>query len=222
MSGSVDVDYLEYHARRFAYVLKLLREFAPPDAAVLDVGVSPFVQTLRAEWPGLTTLGLPLETTRIYDGPHIPFDLLTAEGATPPTDQRFDVIIFGEVIEHLYQSPEVSLRFLRSLLKPGGRLILQTPNAAALVKRLALLVGRHPFDPLRTDPDNPGHVREYTGHELIAALETSGFAVERHVYASYFWRPPARGLGLGRRARLALEVMIPAFRDGQTVIARPT
>lgn len=220
MSGSEHRDYVDFHRRRFDYVLMLLDEFAAPNAEILEVGVSPFVPILRERWPGVSTLGLPLDRNEIYGGPHIPFDLLTAARGPAPTDRRFDVILFGEVLEHLYQEPIVSLQFLRGLLKPTGRLIIQTPNAAAFAKRVALLKGRHPYDSLRTDPANPGHVREFTGPELSQAVRDAGLDIERHVFANYFWRPEPKGLGLGRRLREGLEGLVPTLRDGQTLVAR--
>ncbi|MDP9149663.1 MAG: hypothetical protein M3O36_06955 [Myxococcota bacterium] len=44
--------------------------------------------------------------------------------------------MFAEVLEHLHTAPELVLAFLRRLLLPQGLLILQTPNAASLSKRI--------------------------------------------------------------------------------------
>ncbi len=54
----------------------------------------------------------------------------------------------------------------RKLLKPGGAMLVTTPNAAALSKRLRLLFGQNPFEMLRETPENPGHFREYTALEM--------------------------------------------------------
>ena len=212
MSGP-DQDYATFHAPRFDYLMMLVRRHVGPDDTILDVGLGPFHDRLKAEYPQAVSLGLPLHA---LDG-HIPFDLMTSGHAPIPTDRRFDLILFAEVIEHLYLEPEVPLRALAAALKPGGRLIVQTPNAASLVKRLALLIGRQPYDALRTDPENPGHVREMTRAELIRAVEAAGLSVEQHAFADYFATPgggPLRGLrGLAQR-------IFPFLREGQTVVAR--
>jgi len=98
---------------------------------------------------------------------------------------------------------------------------VQTPNAAALVKRVALALGRHPYDPLRASREDPGHIREYTRSELLAALEAAGFVVERHAFASYFARPPLSPVRPGRALVRLLQAGVPGFRDGQTAVARP-
>jgi len=98
----------------------------------------------------------------------------------------YDLIVFAEVIEHLYTAPERVLRFLHSLLAPGGALILQTPNAAALRKRLKLLAGRNPYERIRPDRSNPGHFREYTVAELLGILGQTGFSVRKTWMRYYF------------------------------------
>jgi 2-polyprenyl-3-methyl-5-hydroxy-6-metoxy-1,4-benzoquinol methylase/glycosyltransferase involved in cell wall biosynthesis len=44
-----------------------------------------------------------------------------------PSDQRFDVVYLGQVIEHLSDPMRAMLR-LSMLLKPGGKLVITTPN----------------------------------------------------------------------------------------------
>lgn len=223
MSGpAAGHDYAAYHARRFDYLLAMVEELTPPGGAILEVGVGPFLGRLRARHADVTSLGFPLQADRVMGGPHIPFNLeWTLEGRSIPAGRRFDLIIFAEVLEHLNLPPELPLAALRPLLKPEGRLIVQTPNAAALVKRVALALGRHPYDLLRASREDPGHIREYTRPELLGALETAGFAVERHAFASYFARPPMSPARPGRALLRLLQAAVPGFRDGQTAVARP-
>lgn len=218
-----DACYPDYHARRFDYLMALVERLAPPGAEphVLDVGAGPFTDRLQARYAQVCTLGFPLEGGEFRGRPHLPYDLNWAGEARPiETSERFDLIVFAEVIEHLHVPPEVVLPALLAILRPGGFLIVQTPNAAALVKRVALLLGIQPYDPLRVDRFNPGHFREYTRRELADALEGAGFEVLTHAYASYFPRPPARGLGLSRVVLNLLMAAVPAFRDGQSFVAR--
>jgi SAM-dependent methyltransferase len=86
----------------------------------------------------------------------------------------YDLIVFMEVLEHLCVPPDLVLAYLRRLLVPGGVLLLTTPNAAWLKNRLKLLCGRNPFELLRADPENRGHIREYTGAELVAYVAKAG------------------------------------------------
>ena len=59
--------------------------------------------------------------------------------------------------------------FLKNLLTENGILLVTTPNAATIMKRLILLLkGKNPYEKIRCIAENPGHYREYTMNELIA------------------------------------------------------
>jgi 2-polyprenyl-3-methyl-5-hydroxy-6-metoxy-1,4-benzoquinol methylase len=143
---------------------------------------------------------------------HYEFDLNDAqEQANWPPPEPHDIIIMAEVIEHLYTAPEHVLAMLKTFLVPGGVLLIQTPNAAALDKRWALLRGRNPYEMIRRTRANPGHFREYTGTELKKLCEAAGLRCTRVEYRDY-WR--AHGV-----ARV-LEKFVLSFRRGLTVVCR--
>lgn len=169
--------YVAYHAPRYVRVLQLLADLpVGPGTAVLDIGRSALTD-LIAERFGATVDSLdPREERDTATGHHYSFDLNdTASPARWRADlPRYDVIVFCEVVEHLYTSPRHVLRYLASRLVPGGTLLLQTPNALALPKRLKLLVGIHPFEPIHEDRRDPGHFREYTRAELVGHVRATG------------------------------------------------
>ena len=70
-------------------------------------------------------------------------------------------------------------------LAPGGHLILQTPNATALAKRIRMLFGRNPYDPIREESGNPGHFHEHTVDELVRAVDEAGLEVTRVLTENY-------------------------------------
>jgi 2-polyprenyl-3-methyl-5-hydroxy-6-metoxy-1,4-benzoquinol methylase len=111
---------------------------------------------------------------------------LTGLGGT-----RYDAIVCAGVIEHLPHTPRLLLESLTAALKPGGVLILDTPNLAYLYKRLALLEGHSIFAPISqqyfTELPFEGHHREYTsaevewllravGHDIVS-IETFNYSV---------------------------------------------
>ncbi|MBE9391232.1 class I SAM-dependent methyltransferase [Fervidicoccus fontis] len=57
--------------------------------------------------------------------------------------EYFDLITSFEVIEHLF-NPDNLLENVKNLLRPGGYLILSTPNLASWANRLFLLMGLKP------------------------------------------------------------------------------
>lgn len=64
----------------------------------------------------------------------------TAEDAMGTMNEKFDVIVFADVLEH-FVHPEDVLSQARALLAPGGRVVISIPNVAHLSVRLQLLMG---------------------------------------------------------------------------------
>ncbi|MFA6888195.1 MAG: methyltransferase domain-containing protein [Candidatus Woesearchaeota archaeon] len=105
----------------------------------------------------------------------------------PFKENRFDVIIFTEVIEHV-QNPFVVLKEIKKVLKPGGILILTTGNnrsffSAFCVNPLILLekiISQYydqvlpPRRLISTDQHTYYHVN-YSKNELYFILKSSGF-----------------------------------------------
>lgn len=214
--------YAEYHRARFSFLLALIRKFVPRNTAhLLEVGRGPFTNDLFREYQNLTTLGFPLEAPSIaqaatYDERigHIVFNLNHARKRQAwPQLPGSDAIILAEVIEHLTAAPEHVLTFLASGLKPGGILIVQTPNAVTLTNRLKLLAGRNPFERIRLH-DDPGHFREYTKDELIEIADHAGLSPVAHFYRNYFqaFHPFSRALDV------LTDWTLPSLRRGQTVV----
>jgi trans-aconitate methyltransferase len=207
--------YLDLHSSRFAYVLRVVAAYEP--TRILDVGPHFLTELLAASFPDATvnTLGFPNPSCYREErvAHHFDFDLNDVQGGRPPKVPAHDVVVLAEVIEHLYTAPELVLGFLRDALTPGGHIVLQTPNAAAWNKRLALLRGVNPFEPIRESRRNPGHFREYTAGELRRLGEESGLEVERLELVDYF-NAPSRAPG-----RL-LSRLRPSMRQGITVVYR--
>lgn len=142
---------------------------------------------------------------------HFELDLNDCMSVSQHTiEDRFDLIIFSETIEHLYTSPTTILGFLSGLLKnePGSGILIQTPNAVNIRKRFKMLLGRNPYELIRTDRTNPGHFREYTMKELEQYGKDAGFQTEFAHYCSYW--PVSNPF-------IRLANLIPSFRQGMTV-----
>jgi len=91
----------------------------------------------------------------------------------------FDAAIAGEVIEHLVDTDHL-LAELARVVRPGGILIVTTPNLASFENRVRLLFGRYPMW-MDHRVAGAGHLRYYTPRVLRAQLAAHGFRVERHV-----------------------------------------
>lgn len=178
--------YWTLHRKRFEWLAEFTLEQSrgAESFRALDVGNSfqtVLLKVLGPSWQ-VDTLGYYDHRFSAQDGSrHWEMDLNDAyfEERWPELEgEGYDLIVFAEVIEHLYTSPEQVLNCLKSLLRPGGRILVQTPNAAALKKRLKLLGGRNPYELIRLDRGNPGHFRELTVADLRRYAKLCGLEVE--------------------------------------------
>jgi 2-polyprenyl-3-methyl-5-hydroxy-6-metoxy-1,4-benzoquinol methylase len=88
----------------------------------------------------------------------------------------FDVIIAGDVLEHLVD-PDRALAALGRLLTPDGRLLLSVPNVAFVAIRLLLLSGR--FEYAERGIMDASHLRFYTRRSLLQLVRATGLATSR-------------------------------------------
>jgi SAM-dependent methyltransferase len=204
--------YLDYHSRRYAVLDETARGLLAGRAKprVLDVGPMFEAALLREMGAHVDTLGFPHPLFPPGAGErHITAELNDAGAGG---DGSYDLIVMAEVIEHLHRSPVGVLEGIGTWLAPGGALLLQTPNAVALHKRLRMLAGRNPIEPIRPDPSNPGHFHEYTLGELREAAGAAGLAVSGWRADNYFGARPAA------RAYALLGRVLPAsLRHGITI-----
>jgi SAM-dependent methyltransferase len=180
--------YLAYHAKRYDFLLAMITKYHNKESRILDIGRSPFTAIAHREFGApIDTLGFEADG-KTETGLNFNFDLNdAADHESWRSDlPKYNTIIFSEVIEHLYTSPIPVLRFLKSILCTDGIIIIQTPNAVVLHKRLIMLAGRNPYSLISVDRKNPSHFREYTAKELREICTEAGFFVEELRFENYF------------------------------------
>src|SRR5262245_45403025 len=94
----------------------------------------------------------------------------------PMGEGPFDVIVYGDVLEHLVDPQRVLVEVDRSLA-PGGFVIISVPNIAHLWIRLLLLMGR--FEYLDRGILDHSHLRFFTERSLRAMLSSAGLTIGR-------------------------------------------
>lgn len=109
----------------------------------------------------------------------------------PYPDNSFDLVTWCEVIEHLTENPVHTLAEIHRVLKPGGALVISTPNASRADSIANFLAGRNIYDPYHLGAPLKGsrHSREYTLAELTDLLEGCGYTIERAADIDIY--PPA-------------------------------
>jgi len=137
----------------------------------------------------------------------------------PHADGSVDLVLFNELFEHLRINPIATLREVLRILRPGGTLLLSTPNLLSLGGlRNLLWRGRaasavsalyDEYAKLQTH-GSMGHVREYTPVEVTEFVTRVGFTVEEVVHRGRYRVPAAH----------AITRALPRLRPFFTVVAR--
>lgn len=95
--------------------------------------------------------------------------------ALPYEDNFFDLVVAGELIEHIFDT-DYFLQEIKRVLKDNGYFLITTPNLASLGRRLYLFFGRNPL--METSLNNScGHIRYFTFASLKNLLTNNGFKV---------------------------------------------
>lgn len=203
--------------------LRLVESKLPPDCRrLLDLGCGPGTFLGNLKRPVESALGIDLAEPQIaYARENYPrpgFEFQVADVRDAALEQQFDAAVSIEVIEHL--PPDEVGGFLRdayAVLRPGGHLILSTPNARSLwplLEWLVSLVG--PVD------YREQHLGLFSRKSLAEAVGKAGFepvSAETFFVAAPFVAPLSRRLaagllGLERRIlpTLGAEILLVARR----------
>ena len=110
----------------------------------------------------------------------------------PLPDGCADIVIMSELIEHLVDT-DAAVDEVRRVLRPGGVLLLSTPNLAAWFNRGLVGLGIQPvFSEVslrgvygRPGHEVVGHLRLFTRRALVEFLTARGFCCERVLGAPY-------------------------------------
>jgi len=164
----------------FPAVARLFDRWIPGAARCLDVGCGhghaagrPLTAT------GRTYVGVDISATAVAEARAIGLDARQIEDAAalPFADGEFDAVLCLEVLEHVFFPAQVVSEMVR-VLKPGGYLIVTTPNVAYWRRRLdLLLLGRwNPFGYSYAveQPWGDPHIRFFTAGALRRLLASSG------------------------------------------------
>ncbi len=96
--------------------------------------------------------------------------------------EQFDLVTYGDVLEHLLEPQDV-LRETRNLLAPGGRVLISLPNIAFWTMRVKLLMGRFEYESMG--------LLDYTHLRFFTC--SYGPQDDRRSRLSYCFFPPGHG-----------------------------
>jgi 2-polyprenyl-3-methyl-5-hydroxy-6-metoxy-1,4-benzoquinol methylase len=155
--------------------IAIFKQYVPVGNSVLDVGAGAGAFSKRLADAGYLVTALDVDADKWIpqDVPFVRLDINL--GVANSIGAKFDAVCCLEVIEHV-ENPWSLLRDVYAVLKPGGRLILSTPNVTSFLSRLIFLrTGRfHQF----SDADLAyGHTSPITAFETSIAAKQVGLSL---------------------------------------------
>lgn len=214
--------YVRSNRSRLAVDVDIAKARLEPGARVLELGAVPLLLMLALAREGFDMVGADLDPSRFQNAiAEHGLNVVACNIETdrlPFADASFDALTLNEVLEHLRINPVHCLREAHRVLKPGGKLLLETPNLRSLVGIWNLVVHGRSYAIAKSVYDeyrkleaigHTGHIREYATGDVEDLLQRVGFSVDDRVF---------RLRQYGRLPELACR-LVPPLRRSVSYIA---
>ena len=176
-----------WHGGKLVMIDRLIRPHLKTDSRLLEIGCGAGNLLLRAAVRGSYPVALDLARQALtfvrsrlreaQSGSEAPRDFMCLQSVgelLPLADRSFECILLSEVIEHL-EAPQVSIKEAARVLRPGGRLLVTTPNYRSLWPLMERVV-----DLLNMAPKMAGeqHISRFHPASLKRLLIEAGLRIE--------------------------------------------
>jgi SAM-dependent methyltransferase len=189
------MEYAQAHKTRIAFDYDLLKAYCAADSTIVEVASVPLLLTLPLKKMGYKVIGVDVHPERFQTTIN-KFELdvrrCDIEHEPLPFPGNFcDIVLFNEIFEHLRINLIFTMREVFRIIKPGGLLLLSTPNLRSLTGIKNFLFRKRSQSGYWEIYDqyekleklgHMGHVREYTSVEVYAFLRKIGFNIESLIY----------------------------------------
>ncbi len=176
--------YFESSVERYNHYFAVAMSFLKTGSRILDIGNAPGHVGIGLHLLGMNIQGLNLNDCWLQTYPDPKwlktFNVISNDiekNILPYEDDMYDALYFTEVLEHIaIKNPVDILTEFRRVLKPGGLLVLSTPNVCNISNIYALMNGKNVFwtsDMFYGSVDR--HNREYTPDEVHEVVLKAGF-----------------------------------------------
>jgi SAM-dependent methyltransferase len=214
--------YSQQHRQRLATDLEIVSRHVEHNARILEYGAIPLLLTAALAALDYRIKAIDIKPERFASAiANLGLDVVGCDVETEPVpvaDGEFDAVLFNELFEHLRINPLFTMSEVVRVLKPGGVLLLSTPNLRSF-RGLRNLVMRNQghavsagvyeqYEKLDTI-GHMGHVREYTTREVADFLTRLGLRTDKIIY---------RG-GHGKGFTGIAERLAPSMRPFFTLVA---
>lgn len=204
LASRLEEAYRRVVLRDHVHFVRAALEHADESGAILDVGCGGglFLNLLGERRRPVLGLDFSADAARIaWERNGVRVILGDLEQA-PLREGSCAAITMFHVLEHVL-APQAYLDAARQLLGPGGRLIVQVPNASSWQSRL--------FGARWNGLDVPRHITNFRLGDLTSLLERSGFAVARVKHFSLRDNPA----GFATSVAAALDPMARRIRGAK-------
>ncbi len=160
---------------------RLLLEWVGDGRRVLEVGCSTGYMSRDLVERGCCVTGIEVdpiaaERARAFCQEVYVLDLDAPDWVAGLPERGFDVVLLGDVLEHLVM-PDTTLLQLREVLTSGGALVISLPNVVHWVTRLKILFGQFNYEPWGALDHT--HLRFFTTKTARVLIEAAGYRITR-------------------------------------------
>ena len=195
--------YFETHVRRYVATLQQLRR-GDGSTHLLELGaafhhLTPALLTLSGYghvrcsdiWQGAPQEKRTIVSTDGHESFQVTVDNFDFQRQPwPYRDDEFDAVLCCEILEHLHTDPMGLIAEINRILKPGGVLLLTTPNLASAHAVQETMCGGSPYAygkfELGGKPTDR-HNREYTATEVGQMALAGGFGISALRTFDFYW-----------------------------------
>lgn len=182
--GQGNKGYIYAYNDRRQQTLELVKRVVAPGAKILDVAAAQgnFTLTLaelgyEVTWNDLRVelvdyVKLKQEKGVVHYAPGNAFEL--------DFDEKFDAVLITEIIEHVAH-PDEFLASVAALVKPGGHIIMTTPNGGYLLNKLpkfSQCADPSQFESMQFKPNSDGHIFLLHTDELEPLASKAGLQLK--------------------------------------------
>ena len=188
--------YIAGNSIRVSYDLDLVKRFASKNTLIVDVGSIPPLLVTALHPEGYEVEGLDIDPERLSSAiAKLGITIRQCNVETdklPYDDNSIDLMVLNEVFEHMRIDLISTFTEIRRVMKPGGVILMSTPNGLALLSIYRMLRHRiigpslhFEYEKL-TRVGHMGHVREYSVNEVLEFLNKMGFEVQEVVWRAKY------------------------------------
>ena len=156
----------------------LFLEEAKKYSSILECGCSTGFLSRQLAAGGSRVVGIEIDTEAAEQARQFCARVLSLDlnrpGWSNAMGERFDLVTYGDVLEHLLE-PQAVLRETKNVLAPGGRVLISLPNIAFWTMRVKLLMGKFEYESMGLLDYT--HLRFFTFHTARKMVEQAGYRI---------------------------------------------